>query len=94
MPSEDEDLNEDLKHVAFKQLIVFGFMVVAVVVAAWVERQASSPDPVPPQAKRWWEDRQRQRDADREWASRVKHLFFEAYELLGPGSFDPTDVDR
>jgi hypothetical protein len=94
MASETNELKNELKKEALKQLIIGGIMVLVVVVAAYAERQASAPDPVPLQLKGWWEGRQAQRQEDRDYESSRKRLWFEVFDLLGPGALAHTDIDR
>ena len=80
---EEED---DLRKEVVKQIAVSLIMVAAVVVAAYLERQASSPDIEPPLVAKWRRDWRNRRLAEQEWRTSWSRLRFEVHCLL-PGAF-------
>ncbi len=84
MSDAKEDRQEELRHELAKQLIIAAVMIVSVIVAAYVEREASAPDlpgPLTQLIGRWKAMRQQ----EEEWQASRKRMLFELHCLL-PGA--------
>lgn len=85
---ENESSNDVLKQELLKQLMIAAVMIVSIAIAAYVERQASGPDPLPGQFARWQQEWRRRRAAEQEWHTSWARLAFEVHCLM-PGALQP-----